>query len=363
MPDLTITLAAKTATTAQFTFTNLAADGTIELQISPRADFQFCVCPIAGIANASPYTANGLNQDATYYARARPLRASGARENWSNTIGFKTPVSVAQDHTVPSIVVEPAILMKPETILAWTPGNEVAGYPAKNVSKDSPVAWHSVAAGGAHSIVLQHSGAPIDTIAFLNTNLPEATTVTVRGANTLAGIGAGAVLANAVPFRASANVPGRCGYHGLVLIAPAVEHPFIGIYLTTAAGGAPGNMIHVEHILIGRNRMTKNFALESTETAAHLGTKERTRSGVPDMVRGMKMRRAEFELAFLTETQSETMYRDVWAWLDEAIFAVPNSKAGPYLHDRMLYGDFKGGRLSKPTSIHATRAFTIDSII
>lgn len=361
MPAVTLALNAKTATTATLTITNLAADGTLELQFSARSDFQFCVCPVyTGIPRASPVVASGLNQDAIYYARMRSRRASGAAEDWSNTIAFKTPVSVARDFTVPAIVRDKAIIMKPEPILTWTAGNEVAGYPAKNVSRDAPVAWRSFNVGNVHSIILEHSGTPIDTIAVLQTNVPEAGTVTIRGAATAAGVPAGAILVNALPFRASANMPGRNGYHGLFQLAASVEWAFIGIYITATM---PGNMLHAEHILLGLNRKSKNIAVEDSETPIHLGSKERTRTGQPNKVDGLKMRRGEFDLAFLTETQSETLYYDVNNWLDDAVFVVPNSKTGPFLHDRMLYGDLKGGRRAGASGIHHTRTFIVESLI
>lgn len=374
MANMTIGLNASTATTAQFALGNLAADGTVELQLAcpnrnvskPEDLFQFCVCPIVNIPKATPYTANGLNQDATYYVRARPLRASGAREPWSNILGFKTPVSVARDWTVPAVVVEEAVIIRPEPILDWLPRNADAGYPGKNVSRDSPVAWRSTQPDGGHFMVLQHAGAPIDTLAILQTNLPEATTVQVRGDNSYAGVTGGApAYASAVSaFRASPNMPGRPGFHGLIQLPAAIAYPFILIFLTTPAGGTPGNLIHVEHIVIGLNRKTKNFSLESTETGAHLGTKERSRSGIADKVEGLKMRRADFELAFLTETQSETNYFDANRWLDDTIFCLPNGKnPSPARHDRLLFGDVRGVRVSRPTSIHATRAWTVDSII
>lgn len=364
MPAPTISLNAVTATSASITVANLAADGTLEAQVSYDRDFQFCVCPIyTGFARATPLGLIGLNQDARYYARVRSRRASGAAEDWSNVLAFKTPVAAGRNLAVPAILIDPAIIMKPEAITGWTGSNTVAGYPEKNVSRDAPVAWRSISAAGTFNLFLEHSGAPIDTIAILNTNLPEATTVTVRGAATVAGIGAGAVLANAVAFRASANMPGRPGYHALIRLAAPVEYPVIGIYIATAAHGTPADMVHIEHVLIGLNRQSKNISLDTSESPINLGSLERTRTGNPDRVRGLKMRRVEFDISFLTETQSETLYWDVMTWLDEPVLVVPNSKAGPYLHDRILYGDLKGHRKVKPSSLHDTRTFIVESLI
>lgn len=364
MAAVTLALNAMTATTVTFDVGALAADGTLELQLAARADFQFCVCPIyVQIARATPIVVQGINQDAKYYARMRSRRVSGAAEDWSNVVAFKTPVNVARDFTVPALVVDNAIIMKPEPIISWTGANTVAGFPEKNVSRDAPVAWRSILGGaGDTNIVLEHSGTPIDTIAIMQTNMPEAGNISVRGAATLAGVPAGTILANGVPFRASANMPGRNGYHALVRLAAPASYRFIGIYLNPG-GALPASTVHVEHIAIGLNRKTKNMALDSNESPINLGSKDRTRSGNPDAVLGMKMRRVEFDLAFLTETQSETNYQEVMSWMDETVFVVPNSKAGPFLHDRMLYGDLKGHRRASPTSIHATRTFIVESLI
>lgn len=365
MPAVILAKGATTGTTQSFTITNLAADGTLELQISTETDFQFCVCPIyPGLPRASPYVANGLNQDARYFARCRSRRASGAAEDWSNIVAFKTPLVTPRSLTVPAIVREPAIIMRPEPVISWTAGNEVAGFPAKNVSRDAPVAWRSIAAGGVHRITLEHSGAPIDTIPILGTNLPEAATMGIVAGNTLNEVVVGpAPYASAVQlFRASANMPGRSGYHGLILLPAPIEYPFIQVFLTPVAA-MPANMIHVEHVLIGLNRKTRNMALDDNESPINRGSKDRTRTGNPDKVEGVKMRRVEFDISYMTETQSETQYQEVMSWLDEAVFVLPNSKAGPFLHDRMLYGDLKGHRRTGPSSIHHTRTFIVESLI
>lgn len=335
----------------------MPASGTIDFQVSHRADFQFCVCPIISVARSSPISVSSLNQASRYFARARGRLGDGSLEDWSNTVGFYTPQSTAQDLTVPSVLIDPAIIMKPEPIVSWAPGSEVAGFPARNVSRDSPVGWKS---GNSPSITLGHGGAPIDTIAILNTNIPEASTVTVRGGASAAGASSGTILANAVPFRASANVPGRPGHHGLVRLAAPVSHPFI--YIAIGAS-APGGTSFIEHIAIGLNRKSHNHTLEKNESPVHLGSKERTRTGVADLTPGMKMRRVEFDLAWLREANSETLYHDVMTWMDDTVFVVPNSKAGAFLHDRMLYGDLKGSRVTQTSSLHYSRTFIIESLI
>jgi hypothetical protein len=357
--DLSVT--ATTATTGTFAFATMGASGTIELQISSRRDFQFCVQPIyTGIPRVSPYVANGLNQRATYYARARTRLGDGSAEPWSNVVAFRTADGAAQVTTPAAIMIDPAIFVLPEPIITFTPGNEQAGFPAKNVARDAPVAWRSIMAGGAHTLLLELSGAPWDTIGILNTNMPEATTITVRGAATAAAAPGAAAIVNAAAFRASVDVPGRDGYHGLVRLAAPVAHKFVHVTIT---GTTPQNMLHAEHLVIGLNRKSKNHALDKTETPVHLGSLERTRSGNPDRQEGYKMRRVDFELAMLTEAQYETIYGDLIRKLDSPVFVAPNSKPGPFLHDRLLYGDLRGGRVVQPASPRHTRSFTVESLI
>lgn len=358
---LTLALNALAATTATLGIGNLAADGTIDLQISPRDDFNFCVAPIYSIARASPYVAAGLNQSGRYYARVRSVRLDGTVDDWSNVIGFKTPQAAPQDYTVPAIVIDAAVLIKPAPIVAWTPDNEQAGYPAKNVGKPSPVAWHSVMAGDIHGLTLEHAGDDWNAVAVLMTNAPEAATFTLRAGASAAAAAAAAPLLNAVAFRASANVPGRDGYHGYFELGALRNERFTRIEINT--GGTPAHLLHVEYVVLGRARRSKNFATDTlAETPIHLGSQSRTRTGNNDLVLGRKMRHVEFDLPFLTETQSETLYRDAMGWLDEPIFAIANSKIGPYFHDRLLFGDMKGGRKSLPSNIHQTRTFVVESL-
>src|SRR3546814_7011854 len=61
---------------------------------------------------------------------------------------------------------------------------------------------------------------PIDTIALLQSNIPEDATVLIRVGTTSATADANY---GPYPFRASANVPGRPGYHGLFRLPAAVR--------------------------------------------------------------------------------------------------------------------------------------------
>jgi hypothetical protein len=344
-----VTLAVSSVTSTGATLTTSGASGSVEVQLSGREDFQFCPSPI--YPATSGWNVSGLNQDADYFARSR---SGGA---WSNVVAFHTGAGGSRDLSVPAITVDAAVILRPNPVVGWTPGNEVAGYPARNVSRDSPVAWMSD--GGSHSLVLEHSGAPWDTIAVLATNVSEAGTLAIGGGGDASAANGSTLYTGA--FRASANVPGNMmGYHALVQLGAARTDRFTSIRI---GGTIPGGRLYVEHVAIGLNRKTRNFALESTETPIHLGSKERTRSGNADLIRGRKMRRAEFDIAFVTDTQSETLLQEVSFWLDDTVLVVPNSKAGPFLHGRILYGDLKGGRRSKPTNLHATHTFAVESLL
>src|SRR3546814_6682697 len=64
---------------------------------------------------------------------------------------------------------------------------------------------------------------PIDTIALLQSNIPEDATVLIRVGTTSATADANY---GPYPFRASANVPGRPGYHGLFRLPAAVSKEY-----------------------------------------------------------------------------------------------------------------------------------------
>src|SRR5688572_4685302 len=90
----------------------------LDIQISPRHDFQFCPCPIfrrpGGIG--ADYTANGLNQRQNYYVRAREVSGAGVANAWTAVVGFRTSDGAAQDLTPPAIVTDAAVIMRPEPV-------------------------------------------------------------------------------------------------------------------------------------------------------------------------------------------------------------------------------------------------------
>jgi hypothetical protein len=364
---IALSVGAVTATSAVLNIGTPGAEGTIDVQLSTRADFSWCVCPIYSFPLGSTVTLEQINQATSYYARARTRPSVGDEEAWSNIAGFRTPL-VADRATAPqAIMIDPVMLVVPEPILSWLPDRENAGYPARNLARDAPAAWECVmyeVTPGNFAVGLEFStaGAPVDTLALLNTNLPEGAGIDVRAGADQDNVRSGSptFVYGLVSFRASANLPGRNGYHGLIRFPGPVAQPYwrIGIY-----GITPSHLLHVEHLVIGLNRKSRNHALDKRESGSNLGSLERTRSGNPDRQDGARMREVEFDIAFMTEAQYETVYADLIYRQNEPVLVVPNTRQGGFLHDRILYGDLTGGQTSQPTSPHYTRGFKINSLI
>src|SRR3546814_15822812 len=76
---------------------------------------------------------------------------------------------------------------------------------------------------------------------------------------------------------ASANVPGRPGYHGLFRLPAAVSKEYWRVDITATL---PGNLLPLEHAVFGKNRVTKNMAADKNEVGVDLGSLERLRRGV-----------------------------------------------------------------------------------
>ncbi len=344
---ITLTAGALTATTATL---NVAGSngGSIQVQLSSSDRFAFVPSPIYLFGNGGALNLANLNQRATYYARARNFANGAATSVWGPTIGFRTQDGVAQATLPANVMIDLAMVVRPEPILAIA-GSADDGFPLANLTDDAPVAWK--ASGQASQVLtVTHAGAPFDTIALLNTNVGEAGTITIAD---------GATQLYSGPFRASANLPGRRGYHCLARFAPSTAR----VVTITIAGGLPNNMIYAEHLVLGRNRVTKNHAVEKTETPLPKTSIERGRSGIPDRLDGLAMRKVEFDIAMMTEQQYETAYGDLVYAENEPFLVVPNSKSGAFLHDRILFGDLKGSRIFNPNTPRFTRTFVTESLI
>lgn len=362
-----LTVTATTATTATFGFATMGASGTVELQISPRKDFQFCVCPTyTGIPRATPYTHAGLNQRARYFARARTRLGSGAAEPWSNVVGFRTADGTAQTYPSGGILIEPALIVTPEDITglnfsgAFGP---VAGFAADNMLRDAPCACRApgLLSAGVYNYILNfdRAGAQIDTIALLNTNFPEDTQISVRATDNPDYITGLVSILAAQAFRASPNMPGRLGYHGLLRLAGMITQRYVRVDISSASMA----LAHIEHLVVGRARVSKNFSTEKGEQPSTLTQLERRRSGIPDRQKGHPMRKVDFDLSAVSETQHETLYGDLHLYQSEPVLVVPNTRGNAFLHDRILYGDLGGGRVINVNSPIFTRNYTIDSLI
>lgn len=357
-------ITAVTATSAHLNLTNVGADGTMDVQYSPRPDFSFCVAPTFNIPVTSQVDLYGLNQRTTYWIRVRNRNAAGAVEVWENVEAFRTLDADARVTTPAAIMVEPAMLVLPETPLQGESNNMVAGFPFDNMFRDGPMAFRAYEeSDGAFAFYIRTAGQPIDTIALLNTNIPESASINVTGAETKEGTynGQSQFVTAFEKARASANLPSRRGFHALHKLGQVRRSRWYRVALVNCQ--VPGKLIHIEHMVFGLNRASKNYANEKSETAAPLSTIDRKRSGLADRVSGRAMRKVEFELQMLTEAQYETLYAELWQRETDAALVVPNTKAGAFLHDRILFGDLMGGRTISPSSPRFNRSIAINSII
>lgn len=361
---VTLTPGATTATTAVINLAGYGPDGTVDLQLSNRSDFSFCVCPVLSVPRAASATLVGLNQDATLFARARTRAASGAVERWGPTIGFRTAASGTRSTAPAPIMVEPATLMFPVPIVSANSVNTIAGFPADNLGIPAPVAWRASGSDGSGQqlvrVQITTAGEPVDTLALLNTNMPEAGYVTIEAGDSFSAL---TFVVGNTPFRASPNLPGRPGYHGLFRFASRANRCWQITLAVPAGAGPPGGIFHVEHLVLGRNLASRNANGDKAETPIGLTTTERTRTGILDRVPGLPMRRAEFDLTNLTEQDFELLYGQLWRRQGDTAFCIPNSKANAFLHDRMLLGTFGAGKISGVQGVRFTRSMQIDSII
>jgi hypothetical protein len=355
-------VSAVTTTSAQLNMSDTGANGTIDVQVSTRPDFQFCVCPIFSAARASNIQFGGLNQRTTYWVRTRNRSSAGVVDDWGNTEIFRTADGLAQAVAPAAVMIEPAALVTPLTAAQIITTGDVAGFPVSNLFRDAPVAWRGTPnSNGDYAIYLRMAGQPFDTVALLNHNIPEGVTVTVTGGSTQALSDSGGDFTFATPARASLNLPGRPGYHTLARLPVVRNSNWVRIVISAPA--CTGNILQIGSLIIGLNRVSKNHAVEKTESPAPLTTSDRKRSGIVDRVKGLPMRKVDFELQMLTEAQYETIYGDLWRYEGEPVLVIPNTKAGGFLHDRILYGELTGGRIVNATSPRYTRSFTVNSII
>src|SRR3546814_12774514 len=91
---------------------------------------------------------------------------------------------------------------------------------------------------------------------------------------------------------ASANVPGRPGYHGLFRLPAAVSKEYWRVDITATL---PGNLLHLEHAVFGKNRVTKNIAANKNGVVVDLGSRERVSSCDPHTPPGCRVAGVSFQ--------------------------------------------------------------------
>lgn len=361
MMQLEITSAA--ATTANLSFTGRVG-AVAEIQIAIRPDFAWGAFPVFPAASGTTMDLAGLNAATSYYARARNVVA-GVREDWGDIKSFRTAAGAGWPEETSNIRVDKALIVKPVPILHLDASLPLSGYPVENLAIPDPVAWRNAAVtapGEKHALLARVGVTPVDTFALLQTNLPEDTTLSLAAYTTVANVNSGtadwqATFPNA---RASQGLPGRPGYHFLIRLSEPRTYPFWRLGITAET---PGGILHAEHFVLGLDIGVKAAAIDQKISAVDIGSLERSRSGIADRQTGAKLRREEFELAMLTEREFEEHMSPLWRQTNEPMLVAPNGKTGPYLHDRLLYGDFVGGSASRVSSIRYSRPFIIESLI
>lgn len=341
---------------------------TMQVQLAIRPDFQFCVAPIFEILNSS--TVYGLNQAARYYGRARARLPEGAHEAWSPLAGMRTPPGTPRNTAPAAVMIDRARIVVPETIVSLISDQETVGFAPKNMLRDSPAPHRQPgldvgAAFPRWGFDFETAGGPTDTIALLQTNMAEVATATLYAGDTFAEARTNEAEVWTGPFRASQNLPGRPGYHMLACLDVPLSKKFWRLVIFGDAPGDPAPVGEFGHLICGLSRRSKNHAIEKKETVVDLGSLERQRSGVVDRLAGFRMRRVDFDLAMLSESEYETLYADLY-WrvgTTDPVLVVPNAKVGDMLHDRILYGPIVGGSITNPTTPRYNRGFSIDSII
>lgn len=357
-----LTVTAKTSNSATLAVTDIPAGGTVEIQIGLNADF-------AGLSTtrsyaASPVVIEGLNQGGVYFARSRGVSAGGDAEPWGQARAFFTPVQELADMTPAAVMIQPAMLVVPAPIISFAATKVIDGYPADNLGRDAPGLVYR-ADDESTVITFETAGAPADTVALLDTNLSEAATWRVTAANSQEDATAAPLFDTGVlPFRASANLEQRPGYHGLLRLAAPQAYPWWAITIG-GAGAAQQGRIAARYLVTGRARTAKNISADKTEAVLDLGSIARRRDGGPDRVWGHRMRKVDFEISVMSEMQWETQFGDLrWkTGLSDPVLVVPNSKAGAFLHDRILFGTIAQNRANQVNSPLFTQSFSVESLI
>ena len=349
-------------TTMTLNMTYAGGAGSIDIQYATRRDFQFCIAPVISAAAAAQVALSGLNKAQTYWIRGREVSSGGDRSDWSQPRAFTT--TGAGSFPLYQIQVQAAQFVLPARPSRWYAGSApIAGYPVENMGRPTPAAAHRFGyANGTAYFFVETDGSPIDTIALLETNLPEGARMRVIGADTAGAVVSGGSYASASQsFRVSAGIAGRRGYHGIIRLPAPITARFLLIEIS--GENATGGIIHITHAVFGRARIANNYS-DMTDDSFDLGTFSRMRDGTPDAVAGFRGRKVNFELPLMLESKHEALFADVAqrVGMTDPIFIIPNSKDGAYLHDRLLFGNLTTNRGTN-SNARFTRSFAIESII
>jgi hypothetical protein len=337
-----------------------------QIQYSSRLDMKYVPAWSFSLGTSTAATAiAGFNQSSTVYARARAKLSTGLWDTWSTVQAVYFPLGTAQTFPVGGLQIAPALIVVPHAVLAWSATSEIAGYPARALGRDDPGSmWMGSLSGGAISIIMQVPPSPVDFLALLESNVPEGMTATVYADNTLAGVQGStpAFTYAAGQARPSANVPGRRAYHAMIRLPVAQSYPFWRLTLT---GTCPGGVLGATYACIGKAKSTRSLSAGKTENVADGGSLSRDRSGNANRTLGVRGRSVDFDLSLLTVAEYEQSYSELRNRIGatESAVVVPNSAAGPALHDRILYGVITTSQNTNPYTGKFNQSFSVDSLI
>lgn len=347
-------------------------NGQLEVQYGTRPDMDFCIAPSFKMPTDSFIQLPGLNRRQTYYIRAREI-PNVAPLPWSPVYAFTTQAGVEPAVPTAGVLIQPALFVKPMRVnsIVAQGGAPVAGFPIENVFVHSPVAafrnvspnfyYDPAHQNGAYTqFTIQTDGSFWDTIAVLDTNFSDQAVIRIQAGN--ADLSVIPVDSQNVSFRASSGLSGRRGYHGLYRLSSPVEYGTIRITIYEPSN-QPGNLSHITHVVVGLGKQARNYS-DLTDQGFDMSTIERQRDGTLDVVRGFRGRKVDFEVSAMTETTFETTFGDLFprSGYTEPMLVIPNSKSGPFLHDRMLYGNVTAGRQTNQ-QMRFNRNFSVESII
>lgn len=352
----TLALNARTASSLTIAITAGGGETAFELEFNRSADFASDDSLFkTGLAAGNAAVA-GLPAATPFYVRGRKTNAGAGA--WSPTL-FAATLEPAALVPYVGFSIEPALMIVPEAIDYINSPEAAVGSPATNLLDDDPLAVMRSQSENV-TIIAHTAGRPADSVALLGTMLGEAATWRIRAADTEAGLTAAPPLdTGGLAFRASSNLGLRPSYHSFKKLAAAVTNPWwrLDVY-------SPGPTFIARNLVIGKSRSSVNYSRGAGHAPYDLGNVQRTPYGTPDRVRGWRGRSIDFGLSWLSEAEFEAKWSDLERLVGttDPVLVVPNSKAGPYFHDRIGYGEIANMRAENVRSSKWARNFEIKSI-